>query len=282
MASLRKEFGMSRLTEGIDGRMIEAAKTLSAQGGTLEDLEVLKNPEANPRAVTVARAVLRELRGEVLAPIPLSPPQIVPGAKNFINFDLSAFMVSWTKFYGRIFQITLDPASVLLPPLELALGSGLIRHPDVTIEKVLSAWKKNTPKELLYRYTESDLDAAIQKEKESWRPSGTYVAWAYPAIEATDQAPELAEKSYEDIQAMPGVWVMNYPELPLYALWHYVETGVPLDQKTVSLSDSLDAAGRALGGSWHGDGFCVHWCHRRGSHPSIRARRIVLPQPKAA
>ncbi|TSC74163.1 MAG: hypothetical protein G01um101444_377, partial [Parcubacteria group bacterium Gr01-1014_44] len=97
-----------------------------------------------------------------------------------------------------------------------------------------------------------------------------------PAIEATEQAPHLAKKSYDDIQVM-NVPVMNFAEYARFFLWHLWATGQPLDRESCTLTGSLDADGDVLGGCWLAVRFHAGWFGRGSSSGSIRFRQVVLP-----
>mgnify|MGYP001603551529 CR=1 FL=1 len=201
---------------------------------------------------------------------------------SFTTFNLAAFLASWKKLYLEVFSITLDPERIALPPVEEALGAGVVMHPDVTIEHILAEIKKRTVGDLLWRYTDTDLDTYVQKDSEAWRPAGVYAVWVYPATEATEQAPELTEKSYDDIQKI-SIPIANFREYTMLYLWHLVVTGTHLDTNSWTLSSSLDADGGVLLGLCDGGRFGVDYFNRHDSGSDIRARRVVLPlKPKAA
>lgn len=203
----------------------------------------------------------------------------VAGFPSFVSFSPVAFLASWVKFYQEVHGLTIDPAAVLLPPLDQALGAGVVMVPGITIEQDLAEIRKRTPGQVLYRYTEDNLDQSIQKNQEMPRPQGgVYAVWTTPVSEATDQAPELARQSYEGIGKLnPAVPVMLFGEYVRFFLWFLWATGQPLDRRDVTLSGSLAAVGYVLRGDWRGVRFSVGWYVQRYSSGGLRARRVVLP-----
>lgn len=199
-------------------------------------------------------------------------PVLTQGFPNFSTFNLNAFMAHWNKFYHDVYGLTLDPTQIAFPPVEQALGAGVVIAGDFTIEQDLVEIRKRTKNNFLYRYTDNKIDELVQKDC----PQKPYAVWAYPATESTDQASSLSGKSYLDIKEM-SIPVMIFSEYTRFFLWHLWATGKPLDQKSVTLSGSLDADGVVLHGNWDDDRFYVFWCLQGDSYPSIRARRVVLP-----
>lgn len=197
------------------------------------------------------------------------------GFPSFLTFNLEAFLASWVQFYQDAHGISVDPSSILLPDLNLELGAGVVMAGNITIEQGLAGIKKLTPSGQLYHYTDESIDKIINRQRESSRPNQPYAAWAYPALEATDQALQLAKKSYLENQKL-AVPVMNYNEYVRFAHWHLWATGIPLDRRTVTLSDSLVADSHVLSGDW-GDGFRVGWSRRQYSGDGIRFRQVILP-----
>ncbi len=198
------------------------------------------------------------------------------GFPSFNKFDLEAFLASWDKFYRDVYKLDFNAGGFALPSEERAMGSGGVMARSITIEQDLAEIKKRTKQNLFYRYTNSDIDQLIQKDKEAPRPTGSYAIWTAPAIEATEQAPHLAKKSYDDIQVM-NVPVMNFAEYARFFLWHLWATGQPLDRESCTLTGSLDADGDVLGGCWLAVRFHAGWFGRGSSSGSIRFRQVVLP-----
>lgn len=196
----------------------------------------------------------------------------------FNRFDLEAFLGSWAKFYRDVYGFDLNGRGIALPPIEKAMGAGVVMARSITIEQDLVEIKKRTKKNLLYRYTDSKIDELIQKDKEAARPTGPYVVWTTPAIEAINQGPHLAGKSYNDIQKM-NVSVMNFAEYTRLFLWHLVATGEPLDRESWTLTGSLVAGDGVLGGGWFGGGFGAVWCGRGGARVYVRFRQVVPSPP---
>ncbi len=197
---------------------------------------------------------------------------------SFNKFDLEAFLGSWAKFYRDVYGFDLNGGGITLPPVEQALCSGVVMARGITIERDLAEIKKRTKKNLLYRYTDSDIDKLIQKDKEADRPRGPYAFWTAPAVEATQQAPHLDKKSYNQIVEMNLLsQVMIFAEYVRFFLWFLWATGEALDRQSVTLSGSLGADGCALYGCWYGGRFYVSWSSRGNAVPSLRARQIVLP-----
>ena len=167
--------------------------------------------------------------------------------------------------------------------MEEATGAGVVIAGDVTIEMALTFIQSRTPGERIYRYV-PDVDAYINRDAEAPRPDRPYAVWCAPAVEAIDQAPEIAGKSWEDMAMLESaIPTMNALEYLVFFAWHLWATKNPLDMKSVTLTDSLDADGYVLYGRWDGDMAYVDTWHRRDFYSSLRARRIVLPtSPKAA
>ena len=117
--------------------------------------------------------------------------QISPASNfpSFTKFDLGAFLGSWTKFYRDVYGFDLNGDKLVLPPVEQAMGAGVVIARSITIEQDLAVIKKMTKSGQLYRYTYSNIDELIQKDKEARRPAGPYAIWTAPAVESTDQAP---------------------------------------------------------------------------------------------
>ena len=190
-----------------------------------------------------------------------------------LKFDTIAFLAHWQQFYLKVYGFNLNGGGIALPPIDQALGSGVVMDRSITIEQDLAEIKKWTKKNLLYRYTNDSIDNLIQKDKEAPRPAGPYAIWAAPAVEAIQQAPHLMKKSYDDIQES----IMNFGEYTRFFLWHLWATNEPLDRQSWTLSGSFDADGSVLDGSWVDDRFHVCWYNRDHSHDYVRARQIVLP-----
>jgi len=107
----------------------------------------------------------------------------------FNKFDVEAFFASWAKFYRDVYGFDLNGDKLVLPPVEQAMGAGVVIARSITIEQDLAVIKKMTKSGQLYRYTNSNIDELIQKDKEARRPAGPYAIWTAPAVESTDQAP---------------------------------------------------------------------------------------------
>ncbi len=250
--------------EKLDDLTLGHAKALVTKAGGLEAACRILSDEV--------RMVVLEKDQEIP-----KPALITTNFPSFTTFDLGAFLESWAKFYADVFGVALNLGEIALPPLEQALGAGVVMHSNITIERILAEIRNRTLGRVLYRYTKSDLDGYVQQDKEAWRPArGVYAVWMYPAVEATDQAPELAEKSYKEIGQL-GIAVANFREYAMLFLWHLALTGKPLDRQAITLSGSLVADGHVLGGGWHGDRFSVYWYDRHDSCSSLRARQVVLP-----
>lgn len=204
--------------------------------------------------------------------------KVGPDFPSFTKFDLGAFLGSWAKFYRDIHGFDLNGEDLVLPPIEQAMGAGVVMAQSVTIERDLAAIKKITKSDQLYRYTSNNIDETVQRDKEARRPAGPYVLWTAPAIEATDQTVHLAKKSYNDITEM-GILpqVMTFAEYTRFFCWFLWTTGRPLDLKTITLTGSLEADGGVLDGGWCGDGFGVGWDGRGNASGSFRFRQVVLP-----
>lgn len=201
-----------------------------------------------------------------------------PSFPSFTKFDLSAFLGSWAKFYRDIHGFDLNGEDLVLPPIEQAMGAGVVMAQSVTIERDLAAIKKITKSDQLYRYTSNNIDETVQRDKEARRPAGFYVFWTSPAVESTDQAPQLAKKSYSDIVEMDILpQVMTFAEYARFFCWFLWTTGEPLDRKSWTLTGSLVAGGFVLGGGWDGGGFDVCWCSRDDASAYVRFRQVVLP-----
>lgn len=206
--------------------------------------------------------------------------QIVPVSKfpSFTQFNLDEFLGSWAKFYRDVHGFDLNGDGLALPPIDQAVSVGGVMAHSVTIERDLTAIKKMTKSGQFYRYTSSNIDELIQKDKEARRPTSPYAFWTAPAMEATDQAPHLAKKSYKDVVEMNILpQVMTFAEYARFFCWFFWATGQPLDRESWTLTDSLDTDGRVLVGDWNDGRFYVSWSFRGSSHGNLRFRQVVLP-----
>ena len=200
------------------------------------------------------------------------------GFPSFSRFDVGEFLGSWAKFYCDVYKLDLNGEGMAMPPLEQAMGAGVVMARSITIEQDLAEIKKRTKNNVLYRYTNSDIDQLIQKDKEAARPTGPYAIWTSPTVESTDQAPHLAKKSYNDVVAMNLLpQVMTFAEYTRFFCWFLWVTGQPLNRKSWTLTGSLVADGRVLSGDWYGGRFSMIWSHRDDASDGIRFRQVVLP-----
>ena len=199
------------------------------------------------------------------------------GFLSFMVFNLAGFLASMVEFYQEEFSLILDSRKVLLPPTESALGAGIIMAGGITIEQDLAKIKALSDGEL-YRYIDENIDECIDREKEQPRPVEPYGLWTPAAVEAVDQAPRLAGKSYLDVQEMKELpLVMNFAEYVRFARWHLWATGQPLDRNNATLTSSLDADGHVLRGDRCGVGFRVNCFSQHHSYALFRFREVVLP-----
>lgn len=195
---------------------------------------------------------------------------------SFMSFDIQLFLAYWDRFYQDVYNITINMAMVLLPSVENTLGAGVLMIPGITIEQDLAQIKERTAGKRLHRYTVRDMDDFIVQKAEPARPKGSYAAWCFPAVEATDQAPHLAEKSYLDNRAAKEP-VMLFREYTRFFLWHFWATGQPLDRDSMTLSGSLDMDGRVLRGRWRDGKFSISGIYQQHTSDNFCARQVLSP-----
>ena len=206
------------------------------------------------------------------------PPQAMNTFPTFTTFNVVGWLESMKSFYNEAFNIVVEPKLVRLPDIAQATGAGIVVSKLATIEGALAFIKSRTPKELMYRYVERNLDEYIDIKAKAARPDRPYAVWCAPAVEATDQAPELHNLSYDGIKKLDvPVFVANALEYWLLFAWHLWATGRPLDIKSVTLTGSLGTVGVVVRGYWNDDRAYVDYCGRSDSDPFIRARQVVLP-----